>query len=59
MKERYKVNIDIYDGDMSSMDHHMKDIVPSHDVNERISKGICDKLIWMNSNILSMKRSQT
>lgn len=41
MKERYKVNIDIhedtYDGDMSSMDHDMNDIVPSHDVKEPIS----------------------
>ena len=63
MKERYKVNIDIhedtYDGDMSSMDHDMNDIVRSHDVNERISKGICDKLICMNSSILRMKRCQT
>ena len=63
MKERYKVNIDIhedtYDGDMACMHHHMNDIVPSNDVNEDISKGICDKLIWMNSSVLSMKRCQT
>ena len=63
MKKRYKVNIDIdedtNDSDMAYMHHHMSDIVHSHDVNEDISKGICDKLTWMNSSVLRMKRCQT